>query len=42
MVLMEYMVTIHIFLLKSFQKSNGLKVDGIAGSQTLAAIGLQF
>ncbi|MGH4137242.1 spore cortex-lytic enzyme [Clostridium sp.] len=25
---------------KSFQKSNGLKIDGIAGSQTLAAIGI--
>jgi len=26
---------------KSFQSSNGLKVDGVAGSQTLAAIGVK-
>ena len=40
MVLMEYMVTIPIFLLSPFKEVMDLKVDGVAGTQTLAAIGI--
>lgn len=37
---MEFMVLGTYEAVKSFQRNNGLTVDGIAGSQTLAALGI--